>query len=58
MGVCTAAHVNQSIALASLRPAFAHFLGITGGRRGVVVRIGRGPDMLRSIRSRVESALL
>ncbi|MER2555062.1 MAG: Tat pathway signal protein [Thauera sp.] len=57
MGVRTA-HLNQPVELVSLRPAFARFLGITGGRPDLVIRFGRGPEMPRSLRRPLESVLL
>lgn len=57
MGVRTA-HLNQPVELASLRPAFARYLGITGGRPDLVIRFGRGPEMPRSLRRPLEAVLL
>ncbi|MDX5409233.1 MAG: Tat pathway signal protein [Thauera sp.] len=57
MGVRTA-HLNQPVELASLRAAFAGFLGITRGRPDLVIRFGRGPEMPRSLRRPLESVLL
>lgn len=56
MGVRTA-HLNQPVELASLRPVFARFLGIGGGRPDLVIRFGRGPEMPRSLRRPVEAVL-
>ena len=57
IGVRTA-HLNQPVELASLRPAFARFLGISGGRPDLVIRFGRGSEMPRSLRRPLESVLL
>ena len=57
IGVRTA-HLNQPVELASLRPAFARFLGISGGRPDLVIRFGRGREMPRSLRRPLESVLL
>lgn len=52
------AHLNQPVEVASIRPAFAGFLGLTGGRPDLVVRFGRGPLMPRSLRRPIETVLL
>ncbi len=57
IGVRTA-HLNQPVELASLRLAFARFLGISGGRPDLVIRFGRGSEMPRSLRRPLESVLL
>ena len=57
IGVRTA-YLNQPVELASLRPAFARFLGISGGRPDLVIRFGRGSEMPRSLRRPLESVLL
>lgn len=52
------AHLNQPVEVPSIRPAFAGFLGLTGGRPDLVVRFGRGPLMPRSLRRPIETVLL
>lgn len=44
------AFINQPVEVAALRPQFADFLGIGNRRPDLVVRIGRGPEMPRSLR--------
>lgn len=52
------AFINQPVEVADLRPQFASFLGIGDRRPDLVVRIGRGPEMPRSLRRPVEQVLL
>jgi hypothetical protein len=49
--------INQPVEVSALRPQFARFLGIGDRRPDLVVRIGRGPDMPRSLRRPVEQVL-
>ncbi|CAM3316913.1 Acg family FMN-binding oxidoreductase [Halomonas lysinitropha] len=51
------AFVNQPVEEASVRPAFARSLGLSGERPDLVVRIGRAPTMPRSLRRPVESVI-
>ena len=51
------AFINQPVEVSALRPQFARFLGIGDRRPDLVVRIGRGPDMPRSLRRPVEQVL-
>jgi hypothetical protein len=50
--------INQPVEVSALRPQFAKFLGIGNRRPDLVVRIGRGPDMPRSLRRPVEQVLV
>jgi hypothetical protein len=52
------AFVNQPVEVPSLRPQFAAFLGIGQQRPDLVVRVGRGPAMPRSLRRPVEKVLV
>ncbi|MEY4543998.1 MAG: hypothetical protein RL685_193 [Pseudomonadota bacterium] len=52
------AFINQPVEVAALRRQFATSLGIGQRRPDLVVRIGRGPDMPRSLRRPVEDVLL
>lgn len=52
------AFINQPIEVAALRQQFATFLGIGDRRPDLVVRIGRGPEMPRSLRRPVEHVLV
>jgi nitroreductase len=52
------AFINQPVEVAELRPQFASFLGIGGRRPDLVIRIGHGPEMPRSLRRPVEQVLL
>jgi len=56
MGLCTA-FINQPVEVAKLRPDFAHSIGIGGRRPDLIVRIGRGPQMPRSLRRPVEDVI-
>ena len=52
------AFINQPVEVPALRPQFATFLGIGNRRPDLVVRIGRGPEMPRSLRRPVEQVLV
>jgi hypothetical protein len=52
------AFINQPVEVPTLRPQFASFLGIGNRRPDLVVRIGRGPEMPRSLRRPVEQVLV
>lgn len=52
------AFINQPVEVSDLRPQFASFLGIGNRRPDLVVRIGRGPEMPRSLRRPVEHVLV
>lgn len=52
------AFINQPVEVPALRPQFAAFLGIGNRRPDLVVRIGRGPLMPRSLRRPVEQVLV
>jgi hypothetical protein len=52
------AFINQPVEVPALRPQFAAFLGIGHRRPDLVVRIGRGPEMPRSLRRPVEQVLI
>jgi hypothetical protein len=56
LGVRTA-HLNQPVEVASVRPAFARFLGVSGRRPDLVMRFGRGPTLPPSLR-RPQQAVL
>jgi hypothetical protein len=49
LGIRTA-HLNQPVEVASIRSQFATSLGLEGRRPDLVVRFGRGPTMLPSLR--------
>ena len=49
--------INQPVEVPTLRSQFATFLGIGNRRPDLVVRIGRGPAMPRSLRRPVEQVL-
>lgn len=51
------AFINQPVEVSKLRSQFAAFLGIGNRRPDLVVRIGRGPTMPRSLRRPVEQVL-
>jgi hypothetical protein len=55
--LCTA-FVNQPVEVPALRSQFAAFLGIGNRRPDLVVRIGRGPGMPRSLRRPVEQVVI
>ena len=46
------------IEVASLRPAFADFLGVDGRRPDLVVRFGRGPTLPPSLRRPLQAVLV
>jgi len=52
------AFINQPVEVPALRPQFASFLGIGNRRPDLVVRIGRGPEMPRSLRRSVDQVLV
>jgi hypothetical protein len=52
------AFINQPVEVPALRSQFAGFLGIGNRRPDLVVRIGRGPEMPRSLRRPVEQVLV
>jgi hypothetical protein len=52
------AFINQPVEVPALRPQFAHFLGIGSRRPDLIVRIGRGPEMPRSLRRPVGQVLV
>ncbi|RCV88760.1 Tat pathway signal protein [Vreelandella rituensis] len=52
------AFINQPVEVAPLRAKFARFLGVGNRRPDLIVRIGRGPEMPRSLRRPVEEVLL
>ncbi len=52
------AFINQPVEVSALRPQFARFLGIGNRRPDLIVRIGRGPEMPRSLRRPVEQVLI
>jgi hypothetical protein len=51
------AFINQPVEVPALRPQFAAWLGIGDRRPDLVVRIGRGPEMPRSLRRPLEQVL-
>ncbi|WP_376696791.1 Acg family FMN-binding oxidoreductase [Wenzhouxiangella sp. EGI_FJ10305] len=51
------AFINQPVEVSALRPEFAQFLGIGDRRPDLVVRIGRGPEMPRSLRRPVAEVI-
>jgi hypothetical protein len=57
MGLSTA-FINQPVEVPALRAQFAAFLGIGGRRPDLVIRIGRGPEMPRSLRRPVAEVLV
>lgn len=52
------AFINQPVEVPALRSQFATFLGIGDRRPDLVMRIGRGPEMPRSLRRPVEQVLV
>lgn len=52
------AMVNQPVEVATLRPKFADFIGVSGLRPDLVVRFGRGPKLPPSLRRPVEAVLV
>ncbi len=57
LGLCNAL-INQPVEVAALRPQFAAYLGLHGGRPDLVVRFGYGPAMPRSLRRPVDDVLV
>jgi hypothetical protein len=55
--LCTA-FINQPVEVPALRSQFASFLGIGQRRPDLVIRVGRGPEMPRSLRRPVEQVLV
>jgi hypothetical protein len=51
------AFINQPVEVATLRSQFATYLGIGNRRPDLIVRIGRGPTMPRSLRRPIEQVL-
>jgi hypothetical protein len=51
------AFINQPVEVSALRPQFASFLGIGNRRPDLVIRIGRGPEMPRSLRRPVDQVI-
>lgn len=51
------AFINQPVEVASLRPEFARAIGIDGRRPDLIVRIGHGPQMPRSLRRPIEAVI-
>lgn len=52
------AFINQPVEVPSLRPQFASFLGIGNRRADLIVRIGRGPEMPKSLRRPIDSVIV
>jgi len=52
------AHLNQPVEVSSIRPEFAGFLGVGGGRPDLVVRFGRGEELPRSVRRPLDAVVL
>jgi nitroreductase len=52
------AFINQPVEVPLLRSQFATFLGIGNRRPDLIVRIGRGPEMPRSLRRPIEQVLV
>ncbi|WP_295683680.1 hypothetical protein [uncultured Nevskia sp.] len=53
-----AAFVNQPVEVSALRPLFSRSPGIGNGRLDLVVRLGRGPQMPRSLRRSVQAVIV
>ncbi len=51
------AFINQPVEVAALRPDFARAMGIEGRRPDLIVRIGHGPLMPRSLRRPLEEVI-
>ncbi|HEY9144796.1 MAG TPA: hypothetical protein VIM90_12260 [Arenimonas sp.] len=56
LGLATA-FINQPVEVAALRTQFADYLGLGGRRPDLVVRVGRGPAMPRSMRRPVNEVI-
>lgn len=52
------AFINQPVEVSALRSQFAAYLGIGNRRPDLVLRIGRGPEMPRSLRRPVEQVIV
>ena len=52
------AFINQPVEVSALRPQLATYLGIAGRRPDLILRVGRGPEMPRSLRRPVEQVLV
>ena len=52
------AFVNQPVEVAAVRPHFSSVLGLGNQRPDLVVRVGRGPAMPRSLRRPVDAVLV
>ncbi len=52
------AFINQPVEVPALRQQFASYLGIGHRRPDLIIRIGRGPEMPRSLRRPIEDVLL
>ena len=52
------AFINQPVEVPALRAQFADFLGIGARRPDLVIRIGRGREMPRSLRRPVKDVLV
>lgn len=52
------AFINQPVEVSTLRPQFASYLGIGHRRPDLLVRVGRGAEMPRSLRRPVEAVVL
>lgn len=57
LGLCHA-HVNMPIEAPSIRPKFAHWLGMADRRPDLVVRFGRGTPMPMSLRRSVDDVII
>jgi hypothetical protein len=57
LGIRTA-HVNMPVEVASLRPKFAEAVGLGRSRPDLVIRFGRGPTLLPSLRRPVQAVLV
>ncbi len=52
------AFINQPVEVADLRPQFARYLGLKDRRPDLVVRLGRGPQMPKSLRRPIDEVVL
>ena len=57
LGIHTAM-INQPVEVSAMRSQFAAHLGLEGKRPDLVVRFGRGPGMLRSLRRPVSAVIV